>query len=664
MSYDTPVTGRVFSYCRCSTTVQDREGADSFSRQEALAADWCRARGVELDSMDLGDVGISAYRGKNLRSGGVLDRFLDMAKAGQLGPSPTLLIEDLDRFSRASPIDVFPKLLQNVVGADITLVVLRKNYSVNRTTLTEDQGTWHRLVADIGAAHDYSKKLSERIISARERERQAIAAGEPLRKTMAPFWVRWDAKADAFVLIEKQASLIRTIFDLTIDKDYGCARIAKWFRERGQLTITGKQFTTSSIHKWANNISVVGLHQPQHMVDEVLLDPRTEQPRLDDQGREVIRRRCRPIGNPVPRYPAVITRERFDLAQQKMKSRTKKGGPRSRFRSPLQGHLYCLATRQPMGYTPALKNGKLYEYLRIGHNGRSTLAELGGTRMISYQDTLAAVLTGLGQTTWEKFFSDADSEAEMRRETSRQTELQIGLDALIAQRQNMLSRVQEVAAGGGDLSLLRTLQDGADLKDVEITERQESLRRTTHRIAEIRQHPMATAWPVLREQIAGLMKAFGSGTDTEQDREVLHDLLAAHQISIFLDTANSTIGFFVGNRSQLHRFNPDWAVVQLHAGLIQNDATPAEVDYIKGLQAKVRAIEVDVEPAPPKGSSEQDFRKWESMMEAAIAKVESDPDFKLGREWVEDHAVLYDGDIAERARNIRQQVAVNRLANR
>ena len=65
---------RVFSYCRCSTTIQDRDGADSFSRQEAQAREWCDRHGLELDPMDLSDVGVSAYPGKNLAGGGVLDR--------------------------------------------------------------------------------------------------------------------------------------------------------------------------------------------------------------------------------------------------------------------------------------------------------------------------------------------------------------------------------------------------------------------------------------------------------------------------------------------------------------------------------------------------------------------------------------------------------------
>ena len=79
--------GRVFSYCRCSTTRQFREkDRDSFQRQEQPRPIGA-GHGVELThgSVRSGRVGLPREEpGK----GGGLNRFLEMAKSGQLGENP------------------------------------------------------------------------------------------------------------------------------------------------------------------------------------------------------------------------------------------------------------------------------------------------------------------------------------------------------------------------------------------------------------------------------------------------------------------------------------------------------------------------------------------------------------------------------------------------
>ena len=365
-----------------------------------------------------------------------------------------------------------------------------------------------------------------------------------------PFWIRWSDEANDFVIIEREAILIRRVFEMAIERGYGCARIARILREENTLTARGRASPPAPSHKLVTNVAVKGFYQPTT----------TAEVTVTEAGQQVVRRRQVPDGAPVQRYPAVIDAERFELAQEKLRGRTKAGGARTMFRSPLQGQIRCHRSGELMAYTPAIRNGNLYEYLRPGHAAKATLAEKGARGMTNYQSVLAAVLTGLGQTTWEAFFSDADSDDELQRELARLNELEDGLIGMKAQHQNLTARVGEAAADGAALSLLKTLQDAVDLKGDEIEEREATLSRTKARVAELRNNPMAEAWPQLREQIHELMKVFGRGHDTEADRARLNGLLVSHGIQISIDTVANRIGFTVNDRTQWQDYDPDQVV--------------------------------------------------------------------------------------------------------
>lgn len=53
-----------------------------------------------------------------------------------------LLIEDLDRFSRAALIGVVPTLARDVAQAGVTLISLRDGLTISAATLQDDSSTW------------------------------------------------------------------------------------------------------------------------------------------------------------------------------------------------------------------------------------------------------------------------------------------------------------------------------------------------------------------------------------------------------------------------------------------------------------------------------------------------------------------------------------------
>src|SRR5262245_34426055 len=90
-----------FSYLRFSSPQQ--AAGDSVRRQTEATAAWCQRNRVELDAvLDLRDVGVSAFKGKNRENPDLhaLAAFVTAVKTGRVPSGSFLVVENLDRLSR------------------------------------------------------------------------------------------------------------------------------------------------------------------------------------------------------------------------------------------------------------------------------------------------------------------------------------------------------------------------------------------------------------------------------------------------------------------------------------------------------------------------------------------------------------------------------------
>src|SRR5262245_11724919 len=89
---------RAYSYTRFSSPQQAEGG--SVARQARLTAAYCKRKGLTLDeSLSLDDLGVSAFRGANVRDG-ALAGFLEAFRTGRVPRGSHLIVESLDRLSR------------------------------------------------------------------------------------------------------------------------------------------------------------------------------------------------------------------------------------------------------------------------------------------------------------------------------------------------------------------------------------------------------------------------------------------------------------------------------------------------------------------------------------------------------------------------------------
>ncbi len=243
----------VISYIRFSS---ERQGqGDSFRRQAAMADEYCKQHGLTLtDSFQ--DLGISSYRGKNIEKG-ALNELLQLVEEGKIPVGSMLLIEELDRLSRAKPHKSLT-LLFNIIEAGVTVVTLKDGEQYTAENL--DMNRLMMSVLRLSLAHAESEKKSVRLAQMwGEKKRKAAAEGKPMTK-VCPAWLT--KKGDKFEVVEEKAALVREIYSMAL-QGIGARTIAKTLNEQGRSITKSGHFTRSYVVKILSTPTVIGLFQPR-----------------------------------------------------------------------------------------------------------------------------------------------------------------------------------------------------------------------------------------------------------------------------------------------------------------------------------------------------------------------------------------------------------------
>jgi DNA invertase Pin-like site-specific DNA recombinase len=96
---------------------------DSLRRQLEKSRAFATEHGLVLDE-SLSDIGVSAWKGKNARSG-ALGMFLQMVENGVIAEGSYLLIESLDRLSREAVPDALT-LFMAIINSGIVIATLER----------------------------------------------------------------------------------------------------------------------------------------------------------------------------------------------------------------------------------------------------------------------------------------------------------------------------------------------------------------------------------------------------------------------------------------------------------------------------------------------------------------------------------------------------------
>jgi len=309
---------KAYSYIRMSTDVQLK--GDSLRRQQELSRRYAQEHDLDLvESEELHDIGVSAYKGANLESEAALGRFLNAVREKRIAEGSYLLVESLDRISRREVTQSLGTFLQ-ILASNITIVTI-SDQQVYRPGETHDLQLFGSLLI-MSRAHEESLTKSRRLSAAWKNKRDRIDSRKLTRQ--APAWLELSDDKTVFFVRQDRAEIVRRIFEESAS-GIGNFSIARRLNEDGIPTFgRSNGWQISYINKILCNRAAVGDFQPHRLIDG----------------------RREPEGETIPGYfPAIVDEELYLRAQQSRSQRRVGGvgtGRRGAFISNLfSGLAHC-----------------------------------------------------------------------------------------------------------------------------------------------------------------------------------------------------------------------------------------------------------------------------------------------------------------------------------
>jgi DNA invertase Pin-like site-specific DNA recombinase len=317
----------IYLYIRYSTDAQSQ--GSSYERQLGLAREYCPTL-IEDKEHVFYDSGKSAYKGEQLEAGGELRRFYDAVKSGIVPKGSTLLVEDLDRMSRAGMWKASDKL-RELTENGIAVVTLRDRKRYEGVLKVSD-ALMSLIKQDL--ANEESVKKGGRVANSYV-QRYAQARSGLKVKVLLPSWLEWTGPNSEYRVKEDEANTVRHIFKMAAE-GHSYAVIAKDLNRRGVKPFRGKAegklWITASLLAIVKGHAVVGTYSP------------------------------RDGGEPIEGYfPTIVDRAMFDAAQGARAERKRDKVTVSAARINVWGKVgVCGLCQRSMYCLPKGRGGQLY----------------------------------------------------------------------------------------------------------------------------------------------------------------------------------------------------------------------------------------------------------------------------------------------------------------
>jgi DNA invertase Pin-like site-specific DNA recombinase len=280
-----------------STDTQLR--GDSRRRQLEASRAYAAANDLELvEGAELEDIGVSAFRGANVRDG-ALGQFLRAVKEGVVKPGSFLIVESLDRLSREQVLTA-QSLFLSIIQAGINLVTLTDN-RVYRAGETELADLIVSLVI-MSRAHEESQTKSHRVRAAWMNKRSK-AASVPMSR-ICPAWLELSSDRTRYAEVPERVEIVRRIFNEAA-AGVGMYSIQNRLNKDGVPGFgSSNGWHQSYVAKILGNRAVLGEFQPH----------------TTRNGKRIVE------GDPIKGYfPAIIDEQLFYRAQLDKSERKKRG---------------------------------------------------------------------------------------------------------------------------------------------------------------------------------------------------------------------------------------------------------------------------------------------------------------------------------------------------
>jgi hypothetical protein len=249
-----------FSYSRMSSPEQLK--GDSLRRQLEQSRDYAERHGLNL--VELQDLGISAYRGRNVGPDAALGQFLDAVRKKKVDPGAVLLIENLDRLSRQHVFRAFG-LFSEIVTAGVKVVTL-----TDGRTYDSEIGLSEMLmsIVTMERAHQESDIKSKRGKASWNNKRARMKARTEILTGRTKGWLKPRPDRRGFDIDKKQAKIVEQVFAMAADLGMGVDTIARKLNQDRAPTLSGKgTWYKTVVLRLLRDRAVLGEMVPHVMVD-------------------------------------------------------------------------------------------------------------------------------------------------------------------------------------------------------------------------------------------------------------------------------------------------------------------------------------------------------------------------------------------------------------
>jgi len=585
----------VLAYRRWSSKRQS-DGASS-SRQDDLALVWAQRHGITLSKRKLVDEGRSGFHGKNLEEGGALGQLLEEVKAGKIPTPALLLVEAQDRFGRRPPLETLQRIFGQCLDLGLDLYLLDRDLLVTTKTVNSDVSVLIRLALEVDAAHRYSARLSTRMLQAHEQGRKAQAAGQIARAGWRPEWIdlvdaagnviprtasREQVKTGVKWQLNAGAAVVERVIAMA-EQGHGQTKIAQLLNADGVPPLRAERTLAAAITK-----AKAAAKASKKRFDPALIEQPTWSPGQVEHllgsvavagGRELKRRTGEVVWD---YYPAVIPRPRWEALQQLLSSRaTCAGSGRQHSIKYIgQGVTTCAACGSAVGYrtTNHSKDGKLFPVHFVRCRGR-----LRGTcdqPMLRMEPVVAHILTRLSGDQLAQLFpaqTDGTSRAILLKQVADLQQQHREAKAMAAAAESEIAKAlatEPALAAVIGRQVVAAEQKATDL-DRELLSKQ-------HELSLLDQDQGREEIAQLGAEASDLLKAFGRGEDTTDQRRMVNALLKRLAIRVVVDGAQEKIGLAVGPGDDIS-WQPLAAVARnlaLSDGIVEAQVLNADPDAL------------------------------------------------------------------------------------
>ena len=315
----------VYSYIRFSSKIQEQ--GDSVRRQTSMGDAWMKRHPEHtLDTtLRLRDLGVSAFRGKNLnKDKGDLGKFIALAKDGKIPAGSILMLENLDRFSRQAPRKAY-RLFCELVEAGVRVLTLNPEQLIDERNIDSMEVVLPVIISMQLGFQESAKKAERQVAAWAGKRQKAMEDGKPMTRRCRA-WVSWDDKAGAWVIQPGARETIEYIFRRTTE---GVGK------QRLLAELQGKYKTFGKSKRW-NSSMISSILQ-----DRTVLGEMTPLARIKD-------RKAEPIKD---YYPRMISDELFHAARAASIARRTMRGRCSGFVNLFTGRIFFAD-----GYAAHLQN--------------------------------------------------------------------------------------------------------------------------------------------------------------------------------------------------------------------------------------------------------------------------------------------------------------------